>query len=282
MVKIRPLKIAVYNIKKWCVNPRIYIIFVLLTCYIHYMEKPIKSFSEYVNINISPYLFPFLISSGYSSKIILLLLILLFCDAPFMENEYPYIAIRSGRKKWCQGQQAYIGIASAIYVIFIVMSTVIVMIPNISFEWGWGKVINTFAQTGTAAQKGIMIPFDFNIVQNYSPILIMMLQLLLCWLEFVTIGNLMFLLNILSSRATGAVVATGLVFFQIFAESIAVSWTYFSPTSWMSLSFISINGIGERPSLSYALITLVAINLFLLAASFKIASRKDIEVLKNI
>ena len=92
----------------------------------------------------------------------------------------------------------------------------------------------------------------------------------------------MFLLNILSSRATGAVVATGLVFFQIFAESIAVSWTYFSPTSWMSLSFISINGIGERPSLTYALITLVAINLFLLAASFKIASRKDIEVLKNI
>lgn len=276
------MKISFYNIKKWGINPRIYVILILLVCYIHFMEKPVKIFAENTNFNLSPYLFPFLISSGYSSKILLLLLIMLFCDAPFTECEYPYIVIRSGRKKWYLGQQLYICLASAIYMVLIIITSILVMLPNVSFELIWGKVINTFAQTGIAVQHGIVIPFDFYTVQKFSPIQAMVMQGLLCWLVFVMIGNVMFLINTITSRAFGALVATGIVFFQMFAENISIIWTYFSPTSWMSLSFLSIDGIGTHPSLVYALFMLVILNISLALISYKVVSRKDIDILKNI
>ncbi|MDD3278592.1 MAG: hypothetical protein PHG16_06870 [Lachnospiraceae bacterium] len=278
----RTLLIATYNIKKWFANPRIYVIVILLFFYVHFMESPIKIFSQNVHINLPPFLMPFLISSVYSGKILLLLLILLFCDAPFTEEEYPYIIMRSGRKRWYLGQIFYIYIAAAFYTLLIGIITALVLIPNLELMSDWGKVINTFAQTGIASQHGIVIPFDYAIIQSFSPIEAMGLQFILCELIFAMFGKLMFLLNTLTSRAVGAVVATGVVFFQIFAENISPKLTYFSPASWISLSFLSIDGTGRYPSLRYALIVLIILNIVLAIASLRVVLKSDIKVLKNI
>lgn len=176
----------------------------------------------------------------------------------------------------------YICIAAAIYTVLIGILAAIVTIPNLEFVSDWGKVINTFAQTGIASRHGIVIPFDYAILQSFSPFEALGVQFVLCTLLFIMFGNLMFLINIVTNRAVGALVATALVLFQLFAENISPKLTYFSPASWSSLSFLSIDGTGKYPSLKYALITLIIINIVLSIASLKIVLKRDIEIQKNI
>lgn len=46
----RTIKIALFNIKKWFINPRIYILVILLGMYCQFMIHPIKEFCEGVGI----------------------------------------------------------------------------------------------------------------------------------------------------------------------------------------------------------------------------------------
>lgn len=274
--------IARYNVKKWLTNPRVYVIFILALCYVHFMESPIGTFAENSGNPISIYIFPFFMSSLYSNIILLLLLILLFCDAPFMDAECPYIILRVGRKNWYWGQLLYIWMASAIFILMIIMFTVLVLIPNISLKEGWGKVINTFAQTGIGTQHGIVIPFDYSIILNYTPIEAMVIQFLLCWLIAGFLGKLIFLFNSFTTRAVGVIIAAGVVLFQLASEAISAKMTFFSPASWSSLAYLTRDGIGSRPSIYYAFVVLIGLNILISILSLKVISNMDIEVSKNI
>lgn len=86
--------------------------------------------------------------------------LLLFCDAPFIDSEQPYIVLRSGRKKWVAGQIAYIAISSALFTLFLYLLTLLLLLPWLEFSTEWGKAIGTLAQTTTGYDLGITITFD--------------------------------------------------------------------------------------------------------------------------
>lgn len=240
---------------------------ILSFMYIQFMLNPVKAFAENVQIGVSPYVFPFLLTSNYTLKILLLLVILLFCNAPFMDEAQLYILVRGGRRKWCAGQMLYIVILSGLYTLLLILFTVAALIPSLSMEAGWGKVLNTFAQTGVAASHGIPIAFDYSIILKYNPIAAMILQGVLCWLLFILFGNIIFTVNMKISKFVGNIIAVSLIFFQMIAEEISPVWTYFSPASWASLSFLDINNVNQLPGVSYVLTAMVVINLVLIAVS---------------
>lgn len=262
MANVRTVKrVAFYSLKKSIANAKLYIVITLAFMYIHFMLSPIKEFAQNVDINITPYVFPFLLTSGYSIKIFLLLTTLLFCDAPFFDNAHIYVLMRSGRRKWCMGQHLYIFVVSGIYTLLLIAMTNIVLFPNISFENEWGKIINTFAQTGIASMHGIAIPFDYSIILAFSPGKALVLEGVLCWLLFSFFGNIIFMLNLFVSNFTGNAVAVCLILFQFIAEEISPFLTYFSPASWMSFSLLDINGVNHYPTLLYAFIMLAELNI---------------------
>lgn len=264
---IKVIRIACYNLKKTFTSSKIYIIIILSFMYIQFMLNPVKVFAENVQIGVSSYLFPFLLTSSYSVKIFLLLVILLFCNAPFMDEAQLYILVRTGRRKWCAGQMLYIMILSGFYTVLLILFTVITLIPELSIEIGWGKVINTLAQTGIAASQGIPISFDYSIILKYHPITAMILEGFLCWLLFILFGNIIFTVNMKISKFAGNIIAVALVFFQMIAEEISPLLTYFSPASWVSLSFLDINNINQYPGVNYALTVMVILNLVLITVS---------------
>lgn len=265
MVKV--CRIAGYSLKKTFTSSKLYIVLILSFMYIHFMLNPIKIFSTNVQIGVTPYLFPFLLTSGYSVKIFLLLVVLLFCDAPFMDEAQLYLLVRAGRRRWCAGQILYIIILSGAYTLLLILFAAIILIPEISVESGWGKVINTFAQTGIAASHGIPVSFDYSIILKYCPNAAMILEGFLCWFLFTLFGNIIFTVNMGISKFAGNIVAVSLIFFQVIAEEISPSLTYFSPASWLSLSFLDINNRNHYPGVNYALTAMAMLNIVLIAAS---------------
>lgn len=263
----KAFRAACYSLKKTFTSPKIYIIIALSFMYVQFMVNPVRVFAENVQIGVAPYIFPFLLTSNYSVKIFLLLVILMFCDAPFMDSAQLYILVRAGRRRWCAGQILYIMALSGLYTLLLVLFTVAALIPELSLETGWGKVINTFAQTGIAPAHGIPVPFDYAIILKYGSVTAMVLEGALCWLLFFLFGNLIFTINMQISKFAGTTIAVALVFFQMISEEISPVLTYFSPASWASLSFLDLNNTNQYPGISYALAAMVTINLIFITIS---------------
>ena len=121
------------NLRKWSSNYRVWVIAILLIILTHNFTKEIVDFAREINIDVSPWIFPFLFTQKFIKLLFFFPLILLFSDAPFIDDNQPYIIARSGRTSWSIGQIGYIFIASAVYFIFLMFLTVIINLPNIQF-----------------------------------------------------------------------------------------------------------------------------------------------------
>lgn len=273
-------RIAIYEIKKWKTNPKIIVLLLLSGMYIHYMLRPVAVFAKSVEICVSPFIFPFLMSSNYSIRIFSLMAVLLFCDAPFWDGAHLYIFMRSGRRKYYIGQQIYIFMAAGIFTIYLFGMTNLVLIPELGSELGWGKVINTFVQTGSAVRYGIAIPFDNSITANFSPCRAVVLEIFLCWLLFAFLGNLIYFFNMVILKPVGIIASVACILFQIIAEDISPEWVYVSPVSWVSLSTLDIMKVNNYPDLGYAFIALCGLNVLLGLMSAIYIKKHDV-VLNN-
>ena len=61
-------------------------------------------------------------------------LILLLCDAPFIESDHPALLLRSGRRTWTAGQVLYIAGTSAVYFAVVYLLTVLVLLPHVALS----------------------------------------------------------------------------------------------------------------------------------------------------
>lgn len=274
--------IALNNIKKWLVNPRIYLIAVLLLAYFHSRISPIYTFCVQHNAKITPYLFSYFMSDDHVVLIASLGAMLLFCDAPFIDSEQPYIVLRSGRKKWVLGQFAYIAASSVIYTLFLYLLTLLLLFPQLDFSTEWGKVIGTLAQTNAGFSSGVSIPFDRYIFLGYSPMLATFLSLFLCFSVVFFLGMLMFYLNLRINRAVGTIMCALLVLWQVVIRKTATVLIRYSPVSWMKLGQIDINGTTLYPNLTYVLVALYGMIVLFAVLSVLRIRKMDIDVLKSV
>lgn len=175
------LSITQNNLYKWVLNPRIYLVAVLLGAYFHSRIFPILQFCDHYQVGISPFLFPFFLSDDHVVLIVTLGAMLLYGDAPFIDLEQPYIVLRAGRKTWVWGQILYLAVASFLYTIFTFLMTLLLLLPKLELQFDWGKVIGTLVQTTTGSEFGISIPFDRYVYFGYSPMGATGISLLLCF-----------------------------------------------------------------------------------------------------
>ena len=274
--------IALYNLRKWAINPRIYLIFVMVTLYLHSILSPIRNFCVQASHNITPYVFPFIMSHTNSILLIMLGIALLFCDAPFIEIDQPYIIMRSGRTVWALGNLLYMLIASFIYFFFVLTCSIALLSPYLEFSLDWGRVIGTFAQSNVAPQQNIFVPFSFTIYNAYTPIAALLISFSNCCLIAFIVAMLMFVLNMNYSRFSGILAAAILLFWQVVVTNTWTGFTKFSPVTWVSLSSIDTNGSTLYPSLLYihtAIVSMVILLSLLCVFSIK---KRDIDILKSV
>ncbi|BAE83937.1 hypothetical protein DesLBE_5324 [Desulfitobacterium sp. LBE] len=274
---------SMQNLLKWSANPRIYVLGLLLLVFLSESVRPIAEFSSAVNVPVTPWVFPYLALHQLVLLCIMLGVVLLFCDAPFIDAHQPYVIIRSGKKNWLWGQILYIMIAAALYFLFIVLCSILMLLPNLTYANEWGKVFSTLALTDAGNQFKVALPISYQLQHAYTPMSAMVWSFLMSWLVGVFLGLLMFVLNMRFKREIGAVVATALVFLQYFAFEASGFLTFsLSPVSWASLGNLDITHTSALPSLTYAVCALIGLNLILILLANLLNRKKSIDVLPPV
>lgn len=118
--------IARYNFRLWRRNPRIIITFALAFILCFLLSDKAVRFAEEHNTTMQV-VEAFIWSFGDSNSILLssVLLVMLFADMPFVSSGTPFYLVRTSRRTWITGQVLYTIAATAVYLLFILASTVL-------------------------------------------------------------------------------------------------------------------------------------------------------------
>lgn len=118
--------IAGYNFRLWRRNPRILVTFALAFILCFLLSDKAVRFAEEHNTTMQ-LMEAFIWSFGDSNSILLssVLLVMLFADMPFLSSGTPFYLVRTSRRTWITGQVLYTIAATAVYLLFILASTVL-------------------------------------------------------------------------------------------------------------------------------------------------------------
>ncbi|MBW8349300.1 hypothetical protein K0H71_07565 [Bacillus sp. IITD106] len=271
------------NFRKWPTNYRVWIIAIILIMLTHFFTKEIGHYSKEVGIGISPWMFPFLFTQKYIKLLFFFPLILLFCDAPFIDENQPYVIARSGRTPWSIGQIGYIISASAFYFVFLILLSIVINLPYMQFTMEWGKVLGTIANTDAYKQLGprtLSLPPD--IMYYFSPLQAMWFSFLLSWLTGIFLGLLIYVVNSISgTRMFGVLSASLFLVFDATLGGKANLYRY-SPVSWNNLERIDIDGTTPMPSITYIYISFAVLIVGMIVSAIMVNRRQAINVLPPI
>lgn len=261
------------NFRKWKTDYRIWVIAALLIIMVQIYVDDMRKVAESIQTEIPIWIFPFLYSQFHTKLIFTLPLILMFCNAPFIDDNQVFVYTRTGRGKWLWGQVIYVIAASAIYYIFLLAVSLLstVFIGDVSMEWG--KTLHAAAASSRIARAvgSNFIDISQIILDFFTPVQAVWFTFLMSWLCGILLGLIIFLCNmIFKTRFVGTLISSALV-----VETVLIENGYFgqiipySPVSWTTLDNIDVGGFTTNPSFGYCL-SVYLITITLLSAGILI------------
>ncbi|MBO5303507.1 MAG: hypothetical protein J6A92_05600 [Lachnospiraceae bacterium] len=182
-------------------------------------------------VNVS--LFPFLLNDSYFHKLFLLLVLLFYADAPFMEKNQMYSVLRIGKQRWNKRNITYIFISSFLLVLCAEVLTMIHVLPIGEFSNTWNKVSRTIALTDIG--NSIYFGLDYTVMKQFSPIELFVYGFLSTQAVVMFFGMLMYTVSLCGGRIWAYTVSAAVLFIpQItFLMMFHSDISYFSPAEWM-------------------------------------------------
>lgn len=157
MKKLREaFSIAGYNFRLWHDNPRVVVTFALtfILCFL-LTDKAVRFSVEHkTTLQLVE---TFIWSFGDSNSILLssVLLVVLFADMPFLSSGTPFYLVRTDRRIWLTGQVIYIIATTSIYMIFVLMSTVLLSMKYAFFANMWSPTAAILGYTNAGERVAI-------------------------------------------------------------------------------------------------------------------------------
>ena len=278
------------NFIQWRKNYRIWMIAAIETILIFRYLHGLSEYGKETGKTITPFVLPIVFAEAENSNGLLKVLIylgcvMLFCNAPFLNNQKPYMILRCKRKGWYLGENMYLWLAAFIYMLFISLVSLIAVLPTVSTNRLWGEIAGDFVVNQRSLIPvytwGLVMPV--RVIQNYYPLAAFIYTFITGWLSIVFIGKLMYLLNLKIGKKTIGISAA--VFF-IMLDPVAVYFTnlkqygllYVSPINWSSLE--NINTVSGYPHLSgeYMFITYIILIGVESLLSYICSIKMDIEI----
>lgn len=282
---MKSIRICVQNLRKWLGNSRIYIAFVIVFLFTLIYTKGLWLVADNVGEKLSIYIFPFLTTYRYMKIIYLFPLLLLFCDAPFVDANQQFVMIRSSRLSWGIGQMLYIICGSFFYALFMLLSSIVVNIGHIQMGTSWGKSLILAGTTNICSVLGIQydtVQISSIIVKYYTPAQAMLWSFLFLWMICIILGLIIYDFNILfQSNIVGLFVAGFLILFTAVVDGIQ-QLIWYSPVSWSSLNNIDVAKTTSLPGIYFVLFVYIgAILALLIAGAVLSRSRRFTFEIKN-
>ena len=273
-----PWRLCLQNFRKWTVNPRLYVLACLLFIDLYYTSQGLIGFCQYADTTVTPYLLPMLMESD--RDFLFLGLVLLFCDAPFLDEEQPYILLRSGKKRWMAGQVLYLAVGALAYFVFIQLLYLVFLVGYLGFDMEWGNVLVTVANGQSPPEYGLAFPP--NLIDSYDPLNGLILCTGICVLLGLMLGLLMFALNVRFNRAIGALAASAVVLLSNVDFGNPNQSIYFRPVAWADAGNLDFKGVSAMPSAVYVLGVLAVLIVLLTLLCYLFIRKKNIEVMPQI
>ena len=255
------------NFRKWQKDYRIWTIAAILFILILENTRKFSDLSADLGVSSSIWQYPFLYSQYHLKLIFTLPLLLMFCNAPFIDQNALFLIVRCKRKAWITGQILYIIVSSAVYYLFIFLCTVITALPSSELSMDWGKCLYTIAYSNAASQLGYsFISVAGYVIDYFTPIQAVWFTFLLSWLMAIFIGLLIYFLNTISSkRYLGSIVSGIIILFSCYVEAFGSDkQLYFSPVSWSTLNQVDVAEKTNHPSFYYCIGVYCGLSLLLI------------------
>lgn len=276
------------NFKKWKNSPRIYVILIILVIFHFYGFDGYRKISEFLEVPISPWVFPFFLLHPLMMFTFGAIPMLLYGEAPFTDHQSPFIVIRAGRQNWIIGQILYIILSSFIYTAISILISILSLVPQVRFDSEWGQVIYTMGQNADVANLAgvnIMMP-GTQLINKFTSTEAMMYSFLLYWLATTFLGLIILSFNVCIKKGTGMIVAgvfTCMCYFSAIFGNIGFGKIimYFSPVSWGNIYNISKYDGDGLPSFTYALTILISSILIMSMISVIAFCKKDLDFEKG-
>lgn len=255
-------------------NHKVYLCLIILMLFLYDNFEPIFKFAKEVGYRVTPYLLPFDFTHPFMRIVIFSSVLLVFSDAPFLTDFQVFMLSRSGKKCWYIAQMIYLALGSIMLTVFIAVFPVVINLSVIVFKSGWGKVIKTLA-----VNADVIHPVSYKVVEYYQVGRVMVYTFTMCVLLFFFIGMVLFLCNTaLKNKGIGVFIITAFILIDwinnLINANVGLLWL--SPFSWVDISAMAYSREKWYPSSGYAVIFLTVVNVVLVAATYIIAKKRDI------
>lgn len=198
------MSVVAYNFRQWQKNPRIIVTFALAFILSFLLSDKAVNFAEAHNTTMQ-LAEPFIWTFGDSDSILLisLLLILLFTDMPFLSSGTPFFLMRINRSKWITGQLIYTVLATMLFLLFVLGSTIAVSVRQSYIGNIWSETAAILGYSGQG--EAIALPALVKTLEMSFPYRCMatIFGLMLCYA--VVMVFIMLVFNLTRGHAAGIV-----------------------------------------------------------------------------
>lgn len=272
--------VCMQNLRKWRTDYRVWTIAALMIIMVEIYVDDFRKISTGLDTEMPVWIFPFLYSQFHTKLIYTFPLILLFCNAPFIDSNQVFVYLRTGRKKWLCGQIFYIAAASALYYVFLFLVSIISTVPYGGDLADWGKTLMTTAYSNAAQLfDSPFVEIYPKILEYFYPLQAVWFTFLMSWLCGIMIGLIMFLCNYLTeTRFVGLAITSGLLALTVPVRRGYWDLIYVSPISWNTLDCIDVGQTTKLPPFTYCLSVYMGLISVLTAAIFIFGGKKSLDV----
>ena len=261
---MRLLKYIWKNTVLKCLNSKMAVFVILMLVTSHSYLKPLRQYSTAVNYPVSWCVFPFVMCSFTYLIMFWFGVIYVNSDVPFMQHVNMYHTIRNGRRRWGLGQIEGIFLRSFSMVSITVFCTILPLMPQIEWNNEWGKILRTAATTNALSEYQSSVVIYYDIFSEYTPLELMLLEVLICTLICTFVGVLMFFISLYINKiiAVAGGLALAIALFPVLNMHPLIRYKLarFIPTVWAELARIATadHTYYWLPSLLYMLLFLFA------------------------
>lgn len=277
-------RIAGMGIRKWVASPRTWMVCAMETIFVWISVELIRKFAAQQVLSVSQWYFPLLFTQDNIVYMFIYFgLILLLCNAPFVDAQQIFVLTRSGRRTWFLGQMLYIALSCFLFFAFIALLCVVEFIPYVGFSMNWEMVFTSLADAHVTVDGAYIAGISKRVLDTYTPLQAFGIAFIINVLIGCLLGLLIFYVNLYKSRGYGAAAAFAVVLLSNMVVYIAIyknPFRFAAPVSWSCIELLCGNANGVP--LWYAFTFLLIVNCILAALILHRSKSYNIEALEEI
>ena len=186
-------------------------------------------------------------------------------SVPYRDASEDLVKIRCDHTSHVLGITLHIVAMSALYWAAMLLISVLVMLPYVELDLGWGKFYMSLNRGAGNRLVAMNFIFSKKLQQLMTPAKALLLSWSLHFLASVFLGLTVCLINSRAKHAGGGFIALMIIVFDSCFQGLGMPYVvyFFSPVSWVNLNMLDMTKTTPLPSVPYAYIGLTALCVLL-------------------